>query len=80
MKIKMLTLMASPSGVVKPGASIDIDKAEAVRLIAGGFAEPLEPLEPEKEEKPDDGLESDKPVKRVAKSGGRKKASKTPAK
>lgn len=41
MKIKMLSLMAGPGGVRKPGQIFDLPPVEAEVLIAGGYAEKL---------------------------------------
>ena len=38
MKVRLLTLMAGPTGVVEPGQEIEVDGEMAHALIAGGFA------------------------------------------
>jgi hypothetical protein len=48
MKVRLITLMAGPEGVVHPGALIEVSVEEAGALMAGGFAEPAEqPAKPE---------------------------------
>ena len=42
MKVRLLTLMAGPDGVVHPGALIEVSAEEAQAFIAGGFAEQVE--------------------------------------
>ena len=42
MKVRLLTLMAGPEGVVHPGAVIEVSPEEAEALITGGFAERVE--------------------------------------
>ena len=41
MLIKMLSRMASPDRVSHVGEVIDVDDAEANRLIQGGYAQPV---------------------------------------
>lgn len=47
MKIKMLTSMSGPNDQRARGDEIDVEDAEAVRLIEAGFAEPVRSEEPE---------------------------------
>ena len=47
MKIKMLTSMSGPSTQRSRGEEVDVDDAEAIRLIESGFAEPVRGSEPE---------------------------------
>ncbi len=42
MKIKILTLMAGPDGIRKPGQVFDLPQDEADALIAGGYAEKMD--------------------------------------
>ncbi len=39
MKVKLLTTMAGPEGVILAGQIADLDDARARELIAGGYAE-----------------------------------------
>lgn len=45
MKIKMLVSMAGPEVVWDAGTVVDIDDAEAARLLAAEYAEPVEVVE-----------------------------------
>lgn len=47
MKVKLRTQYAGPNGAHSVGAVVDFDKAEAYRLIEGGYAEQI--AEPAKE-------------------------------
>ncbi len=52
MKIKMLTTMACPERCVSAGKTIDLPEAEALVLIEGGYAEPLNKVPAFKANKP----------------------------
>jgi hypothetical protein len=43
MKIKLMTLMAGPSGVFLPGTIVDLPDLEARQLILGRYAVPVDP-------------------------------------
>lgn len=47
MKVRMITIMAGPTGGFQPGDTPDFEKAFATALVAGGYAEALESTEPE---------------------------------
>ena len=42
MKVRMVTLMAGPDGVVMPGSQIDVPDAFGVALCADGYAVAVE--------------------------------------
>jgi hypothetical protein len=44
MRIKLITIYASPAGVIQPEQVADLPDAEAKALIAGGFATSVEPI------------------------------------
>lgn len=52
MRIRMLTIMAGPDGIVHPGQEVDLAPERARELIDGGFAEAIARPEPEKAVKP----------------------------
>lgn len=50
MRVKMRSLCAGPSGVLRSGEVHDLPEAQAREFIAGGFAEPVDaPPAPQKE-------------------------------
>lgn len=49
MRIKLLTLMAGPKGIVQPGTIISLPAKEARALIASGQAQDLTKSKPKKE-------------------------------
>ena len=51
MKVRMLTLMASPKGVTPKGAVIEVTDKEAKELINGKYAEAAETPSPKKAKK-----------------------------
>ena len=44
-QVRLLTLAAGPDGVYLPGETWLVEEAEAIRLIAGGYAESVTPDE-----------------------------------
>lgn len=48
MKIKMLTSMSGPATQFNRGDEVEVDSAEAERLIEAGFAEPVRSVANEK--------------------------------
>lgn len=48
MKIKLLTARATATGAENRGDVIDVEQAEAVRMIEAGQAEAVRSVEPEK--------------------------------
>lgn len=54
MKVKFKTLSAGPSGVIRPGDTVEVSDSEAKLLIDGGYAESAEPKkDPAPEAKPE---------------------------
>jgi len=41
-EVRMKTLRAGPKGVVSPGESVSLSKAEAKAAVSGGYAEAIE--------------------------------------
>lgn len=66
MRIKVLSRMAGPDGVVLPGSVLDMPATVAKDLVDGGYAILLDP-EPQAQDKPTPKAESKKTTKKAVK-------------
>lgn len=59
MRVKMISISASPDGVRQPGDVVEVDAKEGKALIEGGYAERVD--EPKKGKAKSDGAEGETP-------------------